>query len=94
MDARSTGVTIAKLRRAAGMTQAQLGERLNISGKTVSRWESGLGFPEVMQFPELAKLFGAVFNCSNFAIREVIEDNCPEIILGPQELIYKKSQIK
>lgn len=58
MDARSTGVTIAKLRRAAGMTQAQLGERLNISGKTVSRWESGLGFPEVMQFPELAKLFG------------------------------------
>ncbi len=42
---------------------------------------------------ELAEIFGAVFNCSNFAIREVIEDNCPEILVGPQEFIYKKSQM-
>lgn len=46
------------------------------------------------KFPaELVQSFGAIFNFSHFAIREVIEDNCPQILLGPQELIYKKSDI-
>ena len=46
------------------------------------------------EFPvELQESFAAVFNCCNFAIREVIEDNCPDILLGPQELIYKKDDI-
>lgn len=42
---------------------------------------------------ELSQIFAAAFNFSNFAIREVIEDNCPEILLGPQELIYQKDAI-
>lgn len=58
MDARSVGFSISKLRKKCGMTQAQLAEKLNISDKTVSRWENGLGFPEITQFPILASLFG------------------------------------
>jgi len=58
MDAKSIGDSIAKLRKKQGMTQAQLAERLNISDKTVSRWENGLGYPEVTQFPVLASVFG------------------------------------
>ncbi len=58
MDARSMGISIAKLRKTCGMTQAQLAEKLNISDKTVSRWENGLGFPEITQFPILASIFG------------------------------------
>ena len=58
MDALCVGNTIAKLRRKHSMTQAQLAEKLNISSKTVGRWEQGLGYPEVTQFPQLAALFG------------------------------------
>ena len=58
MDAKTIGSTICKLRKKTGMTQSQLAERLNISDKTVSRWENGLGFPEVTQFPVLASIFG------------------------------------
>lgn len=58
MDARITGENIAELRKKIGLTQLQLAEKLKISDKTVSRWENGLGFPEVTQFPALAKILG------------------------------------
>lgn len=58
MDAKSIGAQISKLRRRCSLTQAQLAARLHISDKTVSRWESGIGFPEVTQFPALAEIFG------------------------------------
>lgn len=58
MDAKSIGITIANLRHKFGMTQSELAKKLNISDKTVSRWENGLGYPEVTQFPLLASLFG------------------------------------
>ncbi len=58
MDAKITGALIAELRHAAGLTQAALAKKLNVSDKTVSKWESGLGYPEITQFPILAALFG------------------------------------
>jgi len=58
MDTKSIGNTIAKLRKKHGMTQLQLAQRLNISDKTVSKWESGQGYPDVTAFPLLAALFG------------------------------------
>lgn len=42
MDAKTIGQTIAALRRKSGMTQSALAERLHISDKTVSKWESGV----------------------------------------------------
>lgn len=58
MDAKVVGLTIARLRKRNSMTQAQLAKELNVSAKTVSKWENGLGFPEVSQFPTLAQIFG------------------------------------
>ena len=58
MDAKSIGYTIAVLRRRHKMTQSELAQRLKVSDKTVSKWENGLGYPEVTQFPALAELFG------------------------------------
>ena len=58
MDAKSIGYTIAALRRRQNLTQSQLAERLKVSDKTVSKWENGLGYPEITQFPALAELFG------------------------------------
>ena len=58
MDAKSLGTTIAELRRKKGLTQLQLAEKLNVSDKAVSRWENGLGYPEITQLPVLASVFG------------------------------------
>lgn len=58
MDPKCLGILIANLRKKCGLTQSQLAAKLNISDKAVSRWESGIGFPEITQFPKLAKIFG------------------------------------
>ena len=58
MDTKSIGKNLALLRRKSGLTQAQVAEKLNVSDKTVSKWESGHGFPEITQFPALSELFG------------------------------------
>ena len=41
MDQQKTGCFLKELRKAKNLTQEQLAERLNISGRTVSRWETG-----------------------------------------------------
>lgn len=58
MDCRSVGNVIAKLRRQNGMTQSALAEKLGVSDKAVSKWESGQGYPDITQFPVLAEIFG------------------------------------
>lgn len=58
MDNAKIGKLIYKLRKEQNMTQLQLAQQMNISDKTVSKWERGLGCPEVSLLPELSKLFG------------------------------------
>ena len=55
--AHSIGKTIAELRKAKGWTQVQLAEKLGVSDKAVSKWESEGGFPEITQLPVLASIF-------------------------------------
>ena len=58
MDLSKTGSLIAGLRREKGLTQKEVAERLGISAKTVSKWETGHGFPDVSLVAELSKIFG------------------------------------
>lgn len=51
------GQNLARLRSEAGLTQAELGEELNYSDKTVSKWERGDSVPDVTVMKELAKRF-------------------------------------
>lgn len=57
MNEHSIGKTIASLRKSKGWTQAELAEKLNVSDKAVSKWESENGLPEISQLPALASLF-------------------------------------
>ncbi len=57
MNAKTIGHTISKLRKKAGMTQSELATLLRISDKTVSKWENGLGYPDIIMFPEIASIF-------------------------------------
>lgn len=56
MDLVSTGKTIAKLRKSAGLTQASLAEKLGISDKAISKWERGMAFPDTSILNELCIL--------------------------------------
>jgi transcriptional regulator with XRE-family HTH domain len=58
MEKKTIGKLIAALRRANGMTQRELGERLFVSDKTVSRWECDECTPELSLIPAIAELFG------------------------------------
>lgn len=52
------GKFIQALRRANGMTQKELGERLFVSDKTISRWECDESLPELSLIPAIAEIFG------------------------------------
>ena len=54
MDAAKFGAFIAETRRQRGMTQAALAARLHVTDKAVSRWERGLGFPDISTIEPLA----------------------------------------
>lgn len=59
MDYARTGDMIRRLRRERGMTQRELAERLQITDKAVSRWERGVGCPDVSLLEELSRALGA-----------------------------------
>ncbi len=57
MNSKIFGETLMSLRKKKGMTQSELAERLSVSAKTISKWETGYGYPEITQLPALAKVF-------------------------------------
>ena len=58
MEKKTIGKFISALRRANGMTQKELGEKLFVSDKTVSRWECDECTPELSLIPSIAEIFG------------------------------------
>ena len=58
MEKKTIGKFIAALRKANGMTQKELGEKLFVSDKTVSRWECDECTPELSLIPAIAEIFG------------------------------------
>ncbi|BDF59529.1 hypothetical protein CE91St36_23460 [Christensenellaceae bacterium] len=58
MDKKTIGSFISILRRANGMTQQELADRLHVSNKTISRWERDESAPELALIPVIAELFG------------------------------------
>ncbi|WP_339288153.1 helix-turn-helix transcriptional regulator [Ureibacillus sp. FSL K6-0786] len=58
MDNRKVGELIYNLRKEKGLTQKQLAEQMNISDRTVSKWERGHGCPDISLLPSLSTLLG------------------------------------
>ena len=54
MNAKDFGERISMLRKKQGLTQLQLAEKLNVSNKTISRWETGEGYPDISVLSALA----------------------------------------
>ena len=55
MDRYVTGAVIRKLREGKRMTQDELAEKIYVSGKAVSKWETGQGFPDISLLEPLAQ---------------------------------------
>ncbi|MDO4484762.1 MAG: helix-turn-helix domain-containing protein [Clostridia bacterium] len=53
-----TGAVIKKLREDRKMTQAELAEKISVSDKTISKWETGKGYPDITLLEPLAKALG------------------------------------
>lgn len=53
-----TGMVIKELREKNNMTQAALAEKLSVSDKAVSKWETGKGYPDITLLESIAKAFG------------------------------------
>ena len=52
------GKNLSSLRKKRKLTQAALAEILNVSDKAVSKWETGLGYPEITSLPMIANALG------------------------------------
>ena len=62
MDQIKIGRFISEKRKAQGMTQAQLAEKLGITDRAVSKWETGRSMPDVSLMMELCSQLGITVN--------------------------------
>ncbi|MGN0169463.1 MAG: helix-turn-helix domain-containing protein [Lachnospiraceae bacterium] len=70
MDQIRIGSFLKELRKEKGLTQEQMAEKLNVSGRTISRWETGKNMPDISLLTEIAELY---------------EVSIPEIINGERK---------
>ena len=62
MDMQKIGSFLSQLRKEQGLTQEQLGERLGVTNKTVSRWETGTYLPPVEMLQMLSEMYDITIN--------------------------------
>lgn len=62
MDIKKIGIFLKQLRKENGMTQEQLGERIGVTNKTISRWETGNYIPPVECLLLLSSIYGISIN--------------------------------
>ena len=87
MDTKKMGTFLAKLRREHNLTQEQLGEKLGVTNKTVSRWENGNYLPPAEMLQALSELYNVTINeilsgerLPEEAYREKAEENIATVL--------------
>ncbi len=73
MDIKKAGEQIATLRKAKGITQSELGERIGVSFQAVSKWERGETLPDTSLLPDLAKILETTVDFILLGCEKVIE---------------------
>ncbi len=66
------GKNIAFYRKEMGLTQAELGEKISYSDKSVSKWESGNGAPDVYVLLKMSHIFGV-------SVNDLLGENAPKV---------------
>lgn len=83
MDQRKIGFFIADCRREQGLTQAQLAEKLGVTDKAVSKWETGRCLPDASLFVPLTSILGTT-------IDELLEGQRSQPVAGPEEKVGRR----
>lgn len=79
MDQKKIGSFLKELRKEKGITQEEFAEKLNVSGRTVSRWETGSNMPDISLLVEIAEFFDV---------------SIPEIINGERKSESMNEEVK
>ena len=66
MDQKRVGQFLKQLRKEKGITQEEFAEKIGVSGRTVSRWETGSNMPDISLLVEIADFY-------DVDVREIIE---------------------
>ena len=66
MDQRKIGLLLRNLRKEKGITQEELAEKMMVSNRTVSRWETGSNLPDIETLIELSDYY-------NVDLREILD---------------------
>lgn len=78
-DVEKLGLRIAQMRRERNLTQEALSQKLGVSPQAVSKWETGIGCPDIALLPAIAEAFGVtindLFSDDVESIETVIEDD-------------------
>ena len=79
MDQAKIGAYLKELRKEKGITQEELAEKLGVSGRTISRWETGFNMPDISLLVEIAEFFDV---------------SIPEIIKGERKSEIMNEDVK
>lgn len=79
MDQAKIGAYLKELRKEKGLTQEELAEKLGVSGRTISRWETGFNMPDISLLVEIAEFFDV---------------SIPEIIKGERKSENMNEEVK
>lgn len=82
MNQKKIGEFIRELRKEKGLTQEQMAEHFNISGRTVSRWETGANMPDISIISEIAGFF-------EVDIREIINGERDKAQAETEDIVSK-----
>lgn len=85
MEAKELGEYVAKKRKEKQITQAELAKRLNVTDKAISRWERGVGFPDINTLEPLADALGITLTELMRCSKET-EDNLDDGIIASIEI--------
>lgn len=79
MDQKKIGNFLKELRKEKGITQEEFAEKLDVSGRTVSRWETGVNMPDISLLVEISEFFDV---------------SIPEIINGERKSEIMNEEVK
>ena len=79
MNQKKIGSFLKELRKEKGITQEEFAESLNVSGRTVSRWETGVNMPDISLLVDIAEFFNV---------------SIPEIINGERKSEIMEKEVK
>lgn len=95
MTSKECGKFIAELRKENELTQKELAEKINVTDKAVSRWETGKGYPDVTSLVSLSEYFGVSVNellAGKRLTAENIKETADENLISVFEQVQKNNK--